>query len=69
MNEIKHQIPMQFIIDPYDLIDKVMFNLSCDEIFEFIKLLEFQVGEYGLSEKLYEHFSKIHEEYLQEGSD
>jgi len=50
-------------IDVDNLKDHLL-ELSIDDIFEFIVDLELSVAEYELSEKLYEHFSKAHEEYL-----
>ena len=49
-----------------ELLPLIRGSLTYMEVFDLIKELDAGMGEWDFTEKLYQHFKKLHDEYLME---
>ncbi len=59
-------IEMKFDVDIDSFISNLVYNVSIDDIFEIITTIDLACAEWELSERLYEHYKSLHEQYLSE---
>lgn len=56
-------------LDESHLIESLSEDLSRDELVDFVKKLDDQQQDWDFTEKLYEHFALLHQDFLKESAE
>jgi hypothetical protein len=64
---LESKIDLTFDISLNELAGQIVLNgLNHEDIIRLIKKLDENINSWDATEKLYNHFAKLHEEYLKE---
>jgi hypothetical protein len=61
----KINVDIELSINVEDIISSIG-EMDYDDIFEIIKKIDVTMQDWDFTERLYEHFKKLHEEYIKE---
>jgi hypothetical protein len=65
MSKKNIEIDLNIPVDIEDVISSIG-ELDYDDIFKVIKDIDFMMQDWDFTERLYKHFKKLHEEYMEE---